>query len=438
MLRRTVTLLALFALLALGPRDATAQRNSTGDAGSIYSRFGIGQLESFASSQSEALGGGGAALWTYNYPTFDNPASLSRQVVVRAVGGFRMQRLTIEDAAGSSSTINSGSLGAVQFGLPILQDRFGLGFSFTPYSRVNYQVQTRGELITDPLQQDTTAYRISYEGAGGLQELSAGAGYRVTDALSLGLSADMIFGIIEDGRRTIFESSAFTETNLTTSTQTRGLTATGGALYTLSNVFREQDDLNVGLSIRLPTKLDADRSRTLGESLDRDTLAADLSGDIDLPWSLRSGLSYRTDNRWTATVNARYEPWSQFDSDFGFPGFDPDGASQMNDRLRLSGGLEVVPAGDDQLAPYVQRVAYRLGGYYDQAYVAPSDDLSLRTIAVTGGLGLPTAFPGTHLDINFQVGTRGSAEDDFVRDLFVGFSATLNMGERWFRKRKLR
>jgi hypothetical protein len=86
----------------------------------------------------------------------------------------------------------------------------------------------------------------------------------------------------------------------------------------------------------------------------------------------------------------------------------------------------------------VQRVAYRLGGYYDQAYVAPSDDLSLRTIAVTGGLGLPTAFPGTHLDINFQVGTRGSAEDDFVRDLFVGFSATLNMGERWFRKRKLR
>jgi hypothetical protein len=110
----------------------------------------------------------------------------------------------------------------------------------------------------------------------------------------------------------------------------------------------------------------------------------------------------------------------------------------MDDRLRLSGGLEVVPAGDDLLAPYLQRVAYRLGAYYDQAYVAPSDDLSLRTFAVTGGFGLPTTFPGTHLDVNVEVGTRGSAEGDFVRDLFIGFSATLNVGERWFQKRKLR
>lgn len=432
MLRR----FALFsALVLLLPLCAAAQRS---DAGSIYSRFGIGQLESFASSQSQGLGGGGAALWTYNYPTFDNPASLSRQVVVRAVGGLRMQRLTVENAAGSSSTLNSGSLGAVQFGLPILTDRLGMGFSFTPYSRVNYRVQTRGELITDPLQQDTSQYRINYEGSGGLQELSVGGGYRVTDALSLGASADMIFGIIEDGRRTTFEGGGFAETNLTTSTQVRGLTATAGALYTLSNFIREQDDLNLGLSFRLPTMLDADRSRTLGESLDRDTLAADLEGSLDLPWSLRAGVSYRTDNRWTATVNARYEPWSQFESDFAFPGFVPGGASQMDDRLRVSGGVEVVPAGSDQLAPFFQRIAYRLGAYYDQSYVTPNEDLSLRTVALTGGVGIPTTFPGTHLDVNLEVGTRGSAENTYVRDLFIGLSATLNVGERWFTERKLR
>ena len=426
---------AALVLLAMLPLRARAQSD---DAGSLYSRFGIGQLESFASSQSQALGGDGAALWTYNYPTFDNPASLSRQVVVRAAGGMRFQTLNVTNAAGSSSRLNSGSLGAVQFGLPLLQNKLGMGFSFTPFSRVNYNVLTRGQLITEPPQPDTSAYRINYEGSGGLHELSLGGGYRVTDALSLGASVDMIFGIIEEGRRTTFESLGFSETNLTTSTQVRGFTGKLGGLYTLPSLFREQDDLTLGLSVRLPAVLSGDRTRTLGESLDRDTLSADLSGSIELPWSLRAGASYRTDDRWTATLNARYEPWSQFESDFVLPGYTPNGPSLFEDRLRVSGGLEVIPAGDDLLETYLKRVAYRLGAYYDQSYVTPDADLSLRTIAVTGGFGLPTLFPGTHLDINFEVGTRGTAERGFVRDTFVGFSATLNIGERWFRERKLR
>jgi len=59
-------------------------------------------------------------------------------------------------------------------------------------------------------------------------------------------------------------------------------------------------------------------------------------------------------------------------------------------------------------------------------------------MAVTGGLSLPSLFPGTHLDLNVEVGTRGTTDQDLVRDLFYGVSATLSIGERWFVRRKLR
>ncbi len=427
-------LLFLFLLLWITP---TAFAQST-DAGSLYSRFGVGELQSFSSSQLQGLGGESAALWSFNYPNFENPGSLGFQALTRLNVNARMQRLWISDANETSSSLRSGSLGSVQFTFPFRTNKWGFGASFSPYSRVSYRVRTPGELVTDPINGETSTYTINYEGSGGLQKIAVGTGYRVTPRLSLGLTADLIFGIIEEGRRTTFGTQSFTETNLATSTQYRGASATVGALYTHSRIFREADNISVGASISLPFTMDGERALTLGESLDRDTLQSQITGDLEIPMSLRFGLAYKTDNRWTAVVGGRYEPWSQFDASLSIPGYSPGSLNQFQDRFRLSGGIEFIPGGRDISAPFFQRIAYRLGGYVDQSYISPSEQLDLKTSALTVGMGIPTLFAGTHLDINFEVGSRGSAEGSFVRDRFLGFSATLNIGERWFTRRKLR
>ncbi len=433
--RQHLLSLGLLCGLTLAPAQVFAQGR---DDGSLYSRFGLGELRAFASPQSQAMGGGGTALWSWNYVNFGNPASWGRQRLVRAVAGFRLDGVEITDASDNTKRLTAGSLNAIQFGVPLRDDQLGLGLAFEPYSRVSYRVQTQNQLITDPTAQDTTLYQIDFEGTGGLQQIRAGLGVRLADILMLGASVDVIFGIIEEARRTQFASVEFAETNLATSTRLFGVTGTLGALVTLSNVIGQNDNFSLGVSLTLPTSLNGDRALTLGESLSRDTLGAEIEGTIDLPLSARLGLAYELDNRWTFVADARYEPWSQFESDLSFPGYTPGDARLFRDRLRLSAGVEWLPAGVNLLDSYLKRVAYRLGFYYDQAYVSPVEGIDINTLALTGGLSMPAFTPGTRLDINFEVGTRGTTDQNLVHDLFYGMSATLNIGERWFIKRKLR
>ena len=421
-------------LLLLLVTSAAAQSR---DDGSVYSRFGLGELRSFSSSQAQAMGGGGTAMWSYNYTNFDNPAAWSRQLLVRAAVGMRFDRIRSEDAASQTENLTAGSLSAVQFGAPIKSNVLGVGISYAPLTRTNYRISTQQALITDPVYGDTTDYRIDYEGSGGLQRVRIGLGIRPFSWVSMGATTDFIFGITEEARRTTFQSEDFAQTYLASSTRLFGWTANVGVIVHKTSLLAEQDDLSIAAWMRLPAVLKGNRARTLGESLNRDTLGTQLRGDVRIPMSTSLGVAYYLQNRWVFTVDGLYEPWSEFESDFSLPGYIPNTINNMRDRRRFSGGLEFRPAGANLLDSYFRRVAYRLGFYYDTGYVSPAQDVDISTLAITGGVSLPALLPGTRLDVNFALGSRGSADRTLVRDQFVTLSATLNIGERWFVKRKL-
>lgn len=421
-------------LLLFGVSAAQAQE---GTDGSIYSRYGLGQLRGFTSAQAHAMGGGGLAMLSYNYVNTTNPASLSDQMLVRAALGLTYQALEATDATNNTSRLASGTLQAVQFSFPILERRLGFGFAFKPYTRRNYRVAVHDEL-TDPSLGDPVPYTLSYQGSGGLQQVDVGLGYRFNSYLSVGATGSFLFGLLEDTRITEFESSAYDDATVTESTKLNGFTGTVGAMLTIPRLLSGNDVLAIGAAVMLPVGLDGDRVRTVGETLDRDTLGTPTPGTADLPLSARLGAAYSPNGRWTFIADGRYEPWSSFESTYTFAGYDPSGADLLNDRIRLSAGAEVVPAGDDLLAPFLQRVAYRVGFYYDQAYINPEPSTDLNTLAGTVGLGLPTLIPGTRIDLTFEVGTRGATDSALVRDFFYSLSANVNIGERWFSKRKLR
>lgn len=428
-------------LLVLGVAMPVAAQH-TGE-GSVYSRFGLGSRLDYASSQLQAMGGGGVGLFNLNYLNLSNPAAWSDQVLTRASGTVVFQRLRATDASGNTASLGSGALHAVQFSFPLRARRIGVGLAFRPYTRANYLVRTDARQIIPELS-DTVQTRIDYAGEGGLQQLNAGLGLYLHPRLSVGVSADLIFGIIEHTQRTRFFDpelpgvipSGYMSTLFATSTRMTGVRATVGLLLRLPTGTQGSDGVAVGLTVSTPTVLRATRVYTLGESLDRDTLGTTRRGDVHLPLSVALGVSYQQDNRWTLVVDGRYEPWSRFRSDLDFAGYDPNGENLFKDRLRLSAGLEYLPAGTDYSAPYFHQIAYRLGIFWEQAYVAPRPDVSLRTLALTGGLSFPTLFPGTRLDINLEVGTRGTTAHDLVRDTYYRIGLSVNVGERWFLQRR--
>lgn len=425
-------------LLLVGSAAASAQ--SSRNYGTIYSQFGLGERASFSSSQSAMMGGAAVGLRSGTYPGIDNPALWSDQSLAQLSVSAHVQGLRAEDASGEQSRLTSGSLGALQLSLPLLSNRLGLTFAFRPYTRVDY-LAVRDGLVLDPeIPSDSITYRLNFEGNGGLQQARLGLGYRLGQALAVGASVDVLFGSIEYLQRTEFPASNIAETRTRRTTSLRGVGGTLGAVVSATGLLGEADAFSLGATVSLPTRLAGDRVQTLGYSLDQDTLRTEVHGDVTVPLQLAAGLSYLPNSRWTLAADVRYEPWSDFESDFAFGGFDPAAdLNQLRDRVRVGGGFQVIPAGTDRLAPYFARTAYRLGGYYDRAYfeAGTADPTTISTLALTGGLSLPALIPTARFDLGFEVGTRGTTERGLVRDLFIKGSATINFGERWFQRRQL-
>lgn len=428
----SILLTVLFCLAQAS--DARAQSSPDG---SLYSRFGIGELQSYSSSQIEAMGGTAPSMHSLNYLNFSNPGTWSDQVLTRAAAGFTYQTVSITDAGANESRLASGYLNAVQFSFPILERRLGIAVGFLPFSRVSYRVQQPGTLYPSSPEPDTIDYNVSFEGSGGLQQIVGGFGYRINRHLSVGAGIQGYFGIIENGRHTSILEAGFQETTVTNETRLTGISGSLGGLFTARRLLGEEDFITVGAAFTLPTSLSGERVRTLGEGLDRDTLSAVGEGSVHLPMRIEGGLTYHPDARWIVTAGGKYEPWTDFDSDFSFPAVEGD-ERFLSDRMRVGGGVEFLPAGSDQLAPYLSRVAYRLGFYYDRSYISPRPDEDIRTMAVTGGFSFPTQMSGTRLDINMEVGTRGNTDFGLVQDVFYRLSANVNIGERWFQQTKLR
>jgi hypothetical protein len=439
MLRRLLAIASALTLLPLLAPGAAAQSQNDG---SIYSGYGLGTRYSFQSSQAQAMGGSGMALRSFNYISLDNPASWSDQFLVRFGGGVRLDNVTATDQSDNTSRLSSSALNAVHLGVPLYAGKLGIVASLRPYTDVNFRVDQPGSFTG--LGGEPTEYVLRYEGNGGIQELQVGAGYLATENLTVGASAGFLFGIVEESQRTVFPefsgliNPSLVTTVLTESTRVFGFTANVGATVSLPGLFSDEDAFTAAASLTLPPSLSADRATTLGESLNKDTLGTQQEGTIDLPLTVRGGLSYNDGSRWLVAADVLYEPWSEFSSDLPISGLVQSDGASLGDRLRVGGGVQFLPIGRRPGGSYLRRTAYRLGAYYDRDYVQPQAGYTLRTIAVTAGLSLPTVLPGTRLDTNVEVGRRGTTDFGLVRDTFVRFTVTANVGERWFVRRRLR
>ena len=423
----------LSLLLATLLLATAAEAQRTNNYGSIYSRFGLGERIDGGSSMSDAMGGAGTALRSPFANSLLNPALWADLRYADFWLGADIRGVESVDRLDETSRAAGGGLDGLALGLPLYRERLGLTIALRPYSRVDYRAIEDGTF--EPDDGDPVPFTTNYEGDGGLYKLSAGLGARLTPSVRVGASVDGYFGTVEYLQRTTFEATSYTEVRSARSTRLSGVSGTLGAAVTLPTNSESGNAFHLGASVALPVRLQGDRVRTLGFSLDRDTLQVGEEGDTTLPLSARIGVAY-TSSRWAVSVDALYEPWSSFESDFDFGGYTPDGSSDLQDRARIGGGLQYLPGGANRTARYFSRVGYRLGGYTERAFVAP-EGTDLYTTALTAGLSLPTRLPTARLDLGVEAGSRGTTDGNLVRDLFIRATATFHFGESWFVRRRL-
>jgi hypothetical protein len=403
--------------------------------GSIYSRFGLGELHEQGHVQGQSMGHSGVATGSAYYLSLNNPASLASQAITRFATGYDFQGNILKDGQKQSHLLN-GRFSSLQFAFPIKERKLSLGFSYQPFSRVEYHVEH-----TDSIRATTSAprvdYVVSYEGSGGLQGFETALGYKINDALSVGAGVRLYNGSIEHLQRTGYAPSDYAETLVTQRTSLHGVAPKLG-LILQPKLKDANQQLSFGFTATLPADLSGKRLRLLGESVGADTLGTVSSVNTQLPLQLLGGLMYRSNDKWLFSADARFDKWEDFSSNVAFGGYTAGATgAKFHNRLKIGGGFEYKPAGRNRFAPYREQIAYRLGFFTDSGYFEPVTGNRLQTLALTGGFGLPTRSPVNSIDLGFEVGTRGSTQNGLVQNMFYKVNLNLNFGERWFVRPKI-
>ena len=380
--------------------------------GSIYSRFGVGDLIRYGGSRLDAMGGAGIALIGDGFLNRLNPAGIAKIQYTRFSGSFEYTNYSSTDAFGEGRYAR-GSFKGLGLGIPIDRE-YGIAMLFeaSPYSNVNYATQSKDSLLTQ-----------DFYGTGGLSLLSFGGSVSPFKELSLGAKLNYIHGRIRQAGNFTFSDPTFTNSEIQRSDFYSGFNFTFGGIYEgLGNLLNVPalSPLAIGFVLSTPTTLDVNRESVLTTSESTDTTAAGL-GNVDVPLSFGVGLSYLIGNKYYVTGDVYYQPWSKA-TFFGST------LPQMRNTTRIGIGFEALPGRETEA--FLKRVIYRAGFYYNAtSYIF--NGTPINEVFVTGGVGIPIG-PDARLNVGLQLGTRGTTSNNLQRDTVFRLSLSLSASEVWF------
>ena len=172
---------------------AAAQLNPYPPQSSVnspYTRYGLGELSDRGFANNAAMGGVGYGLRSNTQINLTNPAAFSSVDSLSFMFdiGMSLKSSNFKENGISSNAKNASfDYAAVQFRL---HKRLGMAVGFTPYSTVGYNISTSA-----PIEGSNDVTQLNtFQGEGGLQQITAGLGFKILDNLSIGVSAGYIYG----------------------------------------------------------------------------------------------------------------------------------------------------------------------------------------------------------------------------------------------------
>ena len=139
-------------------------------------------------------------------------------------------------------------------------------------------------------------------------------------------------------------------------------------------------------------------------------------GNIVIPTNVGAGISFTYNNQIRIGLDYYSQDWSN--STF-FASNEPLANSNS-----FHGGIEIVPD-PEALKGYHKRMAYRLGGHYQNSYLQLEGE-QLKDYGISFGVGLPLRNAKSSFQLACEAGRRGALENNLIREnyVFLSFSVT--------------
>jgi hypothetical protein len=439
---------------------------------SPYTRYGIGDIVPSTNINSRGMGGISAAYmdpFTINYT---NPASFSgfqlqalpkskrKLETGRAVldVGMNYDSRTLQEPNNPLKFGTSNLLFShVQVGMPLTQ-RLGMSFGIRPVTRISYKI-ANFERLYDPIFNTPidSAYTL-YEGEGGSNLVSAGAGYKIAEkkgndgqvikSFSIGFSAGYLFGKKDNStRRTLLNDTVeYYRANYQTKTVFGNWFFTAGLQY--RTTINKRMSLLAGAYGNWENKLNGTQNiiretfvsdPSLGNvQLDSVSVVNDIKGKVIYPASFTIGFAIekKPDMKekkggWLLGVDFQQTNWDKYKF------YGKADSVQNKWELRVGGEIRPFPGKN-----YFSNVVYRAGFTIGPDYIKVKEKLP--QFGLSFGLGLPlrneaVRYGGfgqwTIINLAFEYIKRGN-DDNLLKENLFRVSFGLSLSDLWFIKKK--
>lgn len=408
----------LFAVVLMSGTEIVSAQESSVNAYSPYTMYGVGELGVMGNAVNRAMGGVGVAWRSSQMVSILNPAGYSATMPksfildISAEGNFLRNDQNKYDANGnylrrSSSPMNSINVREVAVQFPITKG-LGMGISLMPYGSVGYNVLTyeQGEDSWGTV--GNVLY--AYEGDGDLTEVKLGLGWEPFRNFSIGFAAKYFWGHISKSYASMVSNDYVGVGEY--------ISVIGADEFSVSRfkfqvgvqwsiIANQKRMLTVGATYDFggPLNPKVSKSVVINDILATEVIVEDKRGEMRLPHSVNMGVMYQ-DSKFSAGLDYEYQNWGGNNAFYT-----EETHSKMSigyvDTHTIKAGFEYTPNRFD-VRRYLRRVAYRIGARYGNHYQSFAGQ-NIKQYAITAGFGFPLRFMGaTSIDVGFEVGGRGT------------------------------
>ena len=404
-----------------------------GNDNSPYTQIGIGDLAPIGFSRNLGMANTGVSMSSKYYINNLNPALLSDIKLTLFEFGlqFRIRNLTSES---SSQRSFGGSFEYVSLAFPISK-KMAISAGFKPFSNIRYSTSS-----VSKIQGDTLNYAIANNAQGSISQVFLASGYEISPNWSVGVSAGFLFGKIAEESSInsgipVLSGYSFSNTKVVTFKNTiiNGYNLQGGLLYR-RQVIAESIRLNVGFTGSYAATFNSNTSvylqkRTVNSNSDNTILRDTLPGynnPISLPSTFTLGTSLNKGDEWSFGTDFTIQTFTN-------QTFRNNGSLQNAFNWSIGGEFNPVYL---KRKSYFTRMVYRAGAYAGRTqYVINGKPIS--DAGITLGVGVPLGKLFSYLNINCQIGSRGTLDGGLIREDYYKFSLGLNINDRWFLRPKV-
>lgn len=398
-------------LLLLGLSSLTVKAQH--GLNSIYSAYGIGDLESRDYSRNFGMGSAGIGRRHSGYLNELNPASYSALPSQNFMFDLAIRAQTI-NYLDSNISQTAGDVNFKRLAIGFKAAKFwGVSAGITPFSSVDYKI-TNQQFMSgtgDPVTAITT-------GTGGLNRAYISNGFQINRNFSVGVSTAFLFGPLNttrfigtDSVQTSYNKYAFNPN------------FTFGAQYT--GKLNDDWQLGIGATYRLKTRL------KISEKLDitnQDGLSL-YSKDQDpsyfsIPTEIGTGISL-TNGTFTWVADYRRQQWNTLNE---------KGANySYQDGERYATGIEYVIKKKYYNLSYEGMVLQ--GGFSYNKTPLVIGATQLIDISGTLGVSLPNRNGQLRYYLGVEAGQRGANSGALIKETYVNAVFNFSLRDLWFFKR---